>query len=375
MLFSFFDMKFLFTALVSVVLVIPVFAQTEISTDTTVYEFAETLPFPVFKNCVPTSTKTGWNRDSIKHCGEIQLLSLLSSNIRYPAAARDSGIQGTVVLSFVVEPSNGRVSSIGLMKDIGAGCGEEAIRVLSALDSLGLRWEPATKGGKAVRVRHTLPLKFKLQEIPPFEVNTSGDTIYTTLDKEPTFQFGIDSLINYLWYQLKYPSNWADSCKTGVFEMAVQISKTGDISVDNVLDFSNLGLDFQWEAMELVNSMQGMWEPAIYQGNKVNTTLPIRVVFKSDETGCEIANERFDNSMLLANEGSILLENGKTQEAIDKWTEALKMEPNNCELLYYRGTAQLNLSKIEEACQDYDQIKSLLGITWFEQLRIAICGY
>lgn len=351
-----------------------IFFQVNAQTDTTIYTFAETLPYPLMKSCFPAN-RPDWNADSVRRCGELNLLNLMSANIRYPEEAREKDIQGTVVLTFIVEPATGRISQTTMLRDIGGGCGEEAMRVLKALDEAGLRWAPATQEGKPVRVKHTLPIRFKLTESLPYFVAASGDTVYTVLDTEPTYKAGYDSLLQYLLNRLNYPKAWSDSCKVGVVEMELLVRKNLDVNVENVLDFNNLGLDFQWEAMRLANRMDGQWNPAVFGTQNVTASIPLRVVFKSDAAQCKNINERFDQAMLLADEGANLLAQEKTDEAIQKWSEALKLNPDNCELLYYRGTAYVNQNKREEACVDYNRIKTILGITWFEGVRRLVCGW
>lgn len=341
--------------------------------DTTIYDVAERMPYPLLKSCNPAQ-HPGWTDDSIRRCAEIQLLTLLSQNIRYPEPAREKNIQGTVVVSFVVEP-NGRMTYFKLLKDIGYGCGEEAMRVLKALDTIGLRWQPAQRGGNAVRMRQSVPLRFKLQEALPYYITAENDTIYSVYDADPVFQGGMDSLVNFVYNRLQYPVAYADSCKTGVVEMSLFIYDDGSVEVENQIDFLNLGPDFQWEALRLANRTNELWTPAQYQDKPVTTTLPLRVLFKSPKQQCAAVNERFDRASLLADEGATLLEQQKTDEAIRKWTEALALFPNNTEWLYYRGTALLNSNHREDACKDYNRIKQILGITWFEGVRKLICGW
>ena len=347
-------------------------AQTAVS-DTAVYDVAEQMPYPLLKSCNPAQ-HPGWTNDSIRRCAEIQLLTLLSQNIRYPEPARVNNVQGTVVVSFVVEP-NGRMTYFKLLKDIGDGCGEEAMRVLKVLDTIGMRWQPALRDGKPVRMRQSVPLRFKLQESLPYFTTVEGDTIYSVVDVDPVFQGGMDSLIAFVYNRLKYPTAYVDSCKTGVIEMALIINDDGTVEVDNQIDFLNLGPDFQWEAVRLANRTNDLWTPAQYQGNPVATTLPLRVLFKSPGKGCAAANDRFDRATLLADEGATLLEQQNTDAAVQKWTEALAIIPNNTEWLYYRGTTLLNLNRREEACIDYNQVKQVLGITWFEGVRKLVCGW
>jgi TonB family protein len=347
-------------------------AQTE-AADTTVYDVVEQMPYPFMRSCNPALHPT-WTEDSIRRCAEIQLLAMLSQNIRYPEAAREKETQGTVVVSFVVEPT-GRMTNYKLLKDIGDGCGDEALRVLKALDTIGMRWQPAQREGKPVRMRQSLPLRFKLQEALPYYISERGDTIYTVFDQEPAFRGGIDSLINFVLYRLQYPAAYADSCKTGVIEMSFLLYDDGSLNVENQIDFMNLGPDFQWEALRLANRTEGLWTPAQFQGKPVTTYLPLRVLFKSRTPRCAAANDRFDRATLLSEEAAAFLEQEKTEEAIQKWTEALALLPNNSEWLYYRGTALLNLNRREDACKDFNQVKQILGITWFEAVRKLMCGW
>ncbi len=86
-------------------------------------------------------------------------LKYFMSNIKYPAIARENNIQGRVVLTFVVE-TDGSVSAPKLLKDVGGGCGEEALRVLKEMP----KWKPGKQRNKPVRVQYTLPVSFKLAE-------------------------------------------------------------------------------------------------------------------------------------------------------------------------------------------------------------------
>jgi len=90
--------------------------------------------------------------------GEEALLSFMSTNIIYPEIAKRAGVEGKVFIGFIVEP-NGSITEIQLIKGIGAGCDEEAIRVLK----LAGDWNPGRQNGKSVRVRMTIPFSFQLR--------------------------------------------------------------------------------------------------------------------------------------------------------------------------------------------------------------------
>ena len=90
--------------------------------------------------------------------GEGKLMEYVGKNIKYPQIARETGIQGRVFVNFVVEP-DGSVSNVTVLRGIGGGCDEEAMRVVKNMP----KWKPGKQRGKAVRVQYMLPVNFRLQ--------------------------------------------------------------------------------------------------------------------------------------------------------------------------------------------------------------------
>ncbi len=90
--------------------------------------------------------------------GDQKLMEYVAKNIKYPQIARETGIQGRVFVGFVVEP-DGSVSNVKVLRGIGGGCDEEAMRVVKSMP----KWKPGKQRGKAVRVSYMLPVNFKLQ--------------------------------------------------------------------------------------------------------------------------------------------------------------------------------------------------------------------
>ena len=86
------------------------------------------------------------------------LQAFLAKNIDFPAAAAQTGIQGTVYVYFVVE-RDGKVSNIKTLRGINEDCDKEAERVIGMLPA----WKPGSQQGKPVRVSFTIPVIFKLQ--------------------------------------------------------------------------------------------------------------------------------------------------------------------------------------------------------------------
>jgi Ca-activated chloride channel family protein len=87
--------------------------------------------------------------------GESALENFLKNNIFYPKAARENHIQGTVYITFVVE-KDGSLSDIKVLRGIGGGCDEEALRVVKLMP----KWIPGKQNGKAVKVQYTLAVRF-----------------------------------------------------------------------------------------------------------------------------------------------------------------------------------------------------------------------
>jgi len=81
----------------------------------------------------------------------------LKDKIQYPTLAQESGIQGTVFVQFVVSKT-GKISNVKILRGIGGGCDEEAVRVVKEMPN----WIPGRQNGQAVPVMFQIPVKFQL---------------------------------------------------------------------------------------------------------------------------------------------------------------------------------------------------------------------
>lgn len=91
--------------------------------------------------------------------GTAELMKFIGSNLRYPTIAAENGIEGRVIIQFVVG-KDGSVSSIKVQRGLDTSCDNEAIRVVKAMP----KWIPGKQNGQAVPVYFTLPILFKLQK-------------------------------------------------------------------------------------------------------------------------------------------------------------------------------------------------------------------
>ena len=91
--------------------------------------------------------------------GNAAMMKFLSDNIKYPKSAQDNGIQGRVIVNFVVE-KDGSLSDVQIVRGEDPALDKEAVRVIEAMP----KWKPGTQRGETVRVRYTLPVVFRLEK-------------------------------------------------------------------------------------------------------------------------------------------------------------------------------------------------------------------
>ena len=89
--------------------------------------------------------------------GEKALMDYVSNNVKYPEEAKNKNIAGRVFVSFVVE-KDGSIGEVKVLRGIGGGCDEEAVRVIKGMP----KWKPGMQKGKPVRVSYQIPIYFKL---------------------------------------------------------------------------------------------------------------------------------------------------------------------------------------------------------------------
>jgi TonB family protein len=93
--------------------------------------------------------------------GEKARIQYMLDNIKYPQEAKSKGIQGTVFVTYIVR-ADGSISNAKVLRGIGGGCDEEALRVVNAMP----KWAPGKQKGKDVDVQFNMPIKFALDNSP-----------------------------------------------------------------------------------------------------------------------------------------------------------------------------------------------------------------
>ncbi len=335
-------------------------------TDTTIYKVVEQMPrFP--SACEALDTTLVYKQK----CANQAMLEYVYQRVIYPQEAIDENIQGTAVITFVVE-TDGRISQPQIVRDLGGGTGIAALGVVLQMKEESLRWIPGKQQGKAVRVQFNLPVRFKIKDPDPF-ILIGRDTVYTEFEKALDFKGGAEALQVYLDTALDYPTSGNDSCQMGQIDIQVLVEADGDVRILDVTDFNDLGFDFWYSAIDAATSTYGDWEPAIYQGRKVNAAFDLSLSFLPTIETCTQKVDDFITAREVADAGAVLFNDGKIEEGITKMTEAVTAFPNDAQLRIMRGQAYLNNNQLAEACVDLSLAKRIALVNWYDSVLTLIC--
>ena len=306
-------------------------------------------------------------------CAREKLLTFVYENVVYPDSALLKDIDGTVVLRFVVN-KEGEIINDTLLKDIGGGCGEEALRVVKLMNEMPEKWTPGKQGNQPVDVYFTLPVKFKLKQpiIDPDFVFLDGDSIWVKYDEVADFEGGEEAYESYQTEHLEYPFIGNIDCLIGVIEVKILIRTDGSVKIMDITDFNNLGIHFWYETIDFIHKSAGSWKPAIYKGRAVNGTYDARITFLPTFKCTEII-ENFKTATELVKEGIQLFEAEHIDQSIEKFAAAVELFPDNPEFLAFRGQALLQAERMEEACTDLTRVRELLYVPWYDSYLPFIC--
>ena len=230
------------------------------------------------------------------------LMEYLSQNIKYPAEAHAKGIQGRVIVSFIVK-KDGSISDIKVVRSVDPYLDKEAERVIAAMPA----WKPGKQRGQAVNVRFTVPVAFRLtgpepakaEEIKQSDLeevvvvgyglkeDSTPDAVgIKTGDTEPTFKVvetmpkfpgGTAGLMKYLARSIKYPTIAQKNKEQGRVIIKMVVGKDGSLSDIKVLRSVSPSLDA--EAIRVVGNMP-KWEPGQQRGQAVAVEYTLPIVFR-----------------------------------------------------------------------------------------------
>ena len=230
------------------------------------------------------------------------LMEYLSQNIKYPAEAHAKGIQGRVIVCFVVK-KDGSIDNIKVVRSVDPYLDKEAIRVITAMP----KWKPGKQRGETVNVKFTVPVAFRLtgpepakaEEIKQSDLEKvvvvgyglkedsnpdavgvkAGDTepTFKVVETMPKFPGGTAGLMKYLARSIKYPTIAQKNKEQGRVIIKMVVGKDGSLSDIKVLRSVSPSLDA--EAIRVVGNMP-KWEPGQQRGQAVAVEYTLPIVFR-----------------------------------------------------------------------------------------------
>ncbi len=201
------------------------------------------------------------------------LMAFLSKNVIYPVLAQQNKIEGRVIVRFVIN-EDGSISDGKIVKGIGYGCDEEALRVIKAMP----KWRPGKQNGQRVKVYFTQPITFTLEDNitsppPPGGNSDTGkkQMIYTYAEGMPSPGYDFNG---YLQHNLHYPQEARKAHITGKVIVKFVVSETG--AIEKVTVLKGIGAGCDEEAARVIREMP-TWKPGTQNGKpvKVYFTQPI----------------------------------------------------------------------------------------------------
>ena len=209
-----------------------------------------------------------------------ECMKFLSKNIKYPAEAMENDIQGRVIMQFVVK-KDGSISNPTVARSVDPLLDEEALRVVNAMP----KWKPGMHEGKAVNVKYTLPVMFKLSgdntdsksEGNSREAQVDENGVYMVCDQMPMYPGGMQELMKYLQKNIQYPQDAKEKGIHGRVIVQFIVEKDGSIKDTKVVRSIAPSLDN--EALRVINTMP-KWEPGKHKGEAVSVKYTVPVAFK-----------------------------------------------------------------------------------------------
>lgn len=152
--------------------------------------------------------------------GDAELLKYIATNIKYPKESQDNGEQGRVICSFIVG-RDGSVNNPEVLRGVTPLLNEEAVRVINTMP----RWNPGMQRGKAVAVKYTVPITFRLKS----PVEEAKEETLTVVDVMPQYPGGDRELLKFIAQSIKYPTDAQEAGVQGRVICSFVVDKKGNI--------------------------------------------------------------------------------------------------------------------------------------------------
>ena len=262
-------------------------------------------------------------------------------------------MEGEIEVEFIVG-KDGILSDIVLKNDLGLGTGREAIRLVELMNSDDqLVWMPGEEDGKRVEVLETTTIPFRIDP-----AKKSKGKI-TSVDAAKIFLNGKAGLHQSLIADLKYPKGGdVNPCARGVIDVSFQIDPITDgITVVSMMDFNNLGKDFQSKARSYLLSSKGKWNNDL-PSLTAKTTYKLSVPFNAKGQACSAGNEDYTQTIFTAMDAARSVSaKEKINDNLAFFDKAVRQFPSDNKLRYLQGMALYQCNRRVEACVNLSFVK------------------
>lgn len=200
--------------------------------------------------------------------GDAELLKYIATNIKYPKESQDNGEQGRVICSFIVG-RDGSVNNPEVLRGVTPLLNEEAVRVINTMP----RWNPGMQRGKAVAVKYTVPITFRLKS----PVEEAKEETLTVVDVMPQYPGGDRELLKFIAQSIKYPTDAQDAGVQGRVICSFVVDKKGNIVEPKIIRGIDPSLDA--EALRVIGMMP-RWTPGRQDGKAVRVLYTVPITFR-----------------------------------------------------------------------------------------------
>ena len=200
--------------------------------------------------------------------GDAELLKYIATNIKYPKESQDNGEQGRVICSFIVG-RDGSVNNPEVLRGVTPLLNEEAVRVINTMP----RWNPGMQRGKAVAVKYTVPITFRLKS----PVEEAKEETLTVVDVMPQYPGGDRELLKFIAQSIKYPTDAQEAGVQGRVICSFVVDKKGNIVEPKIIQGIDPSLDA--EALRVIGMMP-RWTPGRQDGKAVRVLYTVPITFR-----------------------------------------------------------------------------------------------
>ena len=225
------------------------------------------------------------------------MMKFLGDSVRYPIEAQEKGIQGRVIVNFVVN-KDGSITDVNVVRGVDPSIDAEAVRVIESMP----KWKPGVQRGQPVNVRYTLPVSFKLDYEPLSEQQKQELQKIKDSIVEAKFPGGNDAYMKYLTNNVRYPVIAQENGIQGLVVARYRILSTGKADFIDIVE----GVDpsLEKEVQRLIDQMPDC-TPTTIDGEATTTVLNLPVVFRLQGEGIKSYDGPTpDNAVVVVGYGS-----------------------------------------------------------------------